>query len=143
MGLTNPIDAIQCFHRAFRRDMIEIDTLTLKAAHGGRNFTPLLNRFNLFGDILNLHAGGEEDAVFPAFEKITPTISKTYFMDHRELDTMVNGLKDTLAQPDALIPARASAVLNSHLRIHLNKEDAFLYPVLRERLSDDEQKSII
>ena len=143
MGLTNPIDAIQCFHRAFRRDMIEIDDYTLKAARNGREFTPILKRFNLFGDILDLHARGEEEAVFPAFDKITPTIAKTYFMDHRELDTMVSGLKDTFASPDALTSARATAVLNSHLRIHLNKEDAFLYPVLRERLSDDEQKSII
>ena len=139
MGLTNPIDAVQCFHRAFRRDMIEIDDYTLKAARNMRDFTPVLKRFNLFGDILDLHARGEEEAVFPAFDKITPTIAKTYFMDHRELDTMVSGLKDTFASPDALTLARATAVLNSHLRIHLNKEDAFLYPVLRERLSDDEQ----
>jgi hypothetical protein len=38
--------------------------------------------------------------------------------------------------------ARATAVLNSYLRIHLDKEDVHLYPILRERTTDDEQASI-
>ena len=144
MNLTNPLDIILCFHRAFRRDMNEIDDYVFKAARNlDKDFTPVLKRFGLFGEVLDIHARGEEEAVFPAFEKMTPTIAKTYLMDHRELDTMVNGLGSILDSPDALASARATAVLNSHLRIHLNKEDAFLYPVLRESLSDNEQASII
>ena len=38
---------------------------------------------------------------------------------------------------------RATAVLNAHLRIHLNEEDAHLYPILRERTAEDEQTSIV
>jgi hypothetical protein len=44
--------------------------------------------------------------------------------------------------PDPLITARATAVLASHLRIHLYKEDAHLYPILRERTTESEQASI-
>ena len=63
-------------------------------------------------------------------------------MDHRELDNMVHGLEAIRKTPDPLTTARATAVLNSHLRIHLDKEDVHLYPILRERTTDDEQISI-
>ena len=45
--------------------------------------------------------------------------------------------------PDPLAAARGTAVLNSHLRIHLDKEDIHLYPILRERISESEQVSIV
>jgi len=65
-------------------------------------------------------------------------------MDHRELDKMVDSLETmrTLKSPDPLLAARATAVLNSHLRIHLDKEDAHLYPILRERTTVSQQVSI-
>jgi len=55
---------------------------------------------------------------------------------------MVQGLEAIRKAPDPLTAARATAVLNSHLRIHLDKEDMYLYPLLRERTTDDEQASI-
>jgi len=55
---------------------------------------------------------------------------------------MVSGLEAISKEPDPLTTARATAVLNSHLRIHLDKEDAHLYPILRERTTDEEQASI-
>jgi len=45
--------------------------------------------------------------------------------------------------PDPLATARATAVLTLHLRIHLDKEDAHLYPILRERTTESEQASIV
>ena len=39
--------------------------------------------------------------------------------------------------------ARATAALWAHLRIHLAKEEAHLYPVLAERLSPAEQAHIV
>jgi hypothetical protein len=45
--------------------------------------------------------------------------------------------------PDHLATARATAVLNSHLRIHLDKEDAHLYAILREHATVGEQASIV
>ena len=63
-------------------------------------------------------------------------------MDHRELDNMVHGLGAIRKAPDPLTVARATAVLDSHLRIHLNKEDAYLYPILWERTTEIEQVTI-
>ena len=84
-------------------------------------------------EILDYHAKGEEAAVFPAVDNLAPLVAKTYIMDHRELDAMVSGLEAMRNAPDPLTMARATAVLASHLRIHLDKEDAYLYPILRER----------
>jgi hemerythrin-like domain-containing protein len=107
--LLRPIDAVRCFHNAFRRDMSQIDTLVLNIAREGGDMAPIFDRL---------------------------------IIDHRELDNMVLGLEAIREAPDPLATARATAVLNSHLRIHLNKEDVHLYPILRERTTDDEQVSI-
>ena len=141
--MTKPIDIIRCFHNAFRRDTHEIDDSALQAARNGEDITLVLNRLNITGEILEYHARGEEEAVFPAFDRIIPSSVKTYLLDHRELDTMVNGLEKMRAAPDALTVARATAVLNSHLRIHLYKEDAYLYPILKEQTTENEQASIV
>ena len=80
------------------------------------------------GEILDYHARGEEAAVFPAVDNVAPLVAKAYLMDHRELDIMVSGLEAMRKAPDPLTMARATAVLNSHLRIHVDKEDAHLIP---------------
>jgi hypothetical protein len=95
------------------------------------------------GEILDYHARGEEAAVFPAVDNMTPLVAEAYLMDHRELDTMVSGLEAMWKTPDPLTMARATAVLASHLRIHLDKEDAHLYRILRERTGESEQVSIV
>jgi len=141
--LSRPIDLIRCFHNAFRRDSSEIDALALNIARDSGNLVPLFTRLQTFGEVLDYHARGEEAAVFPAIDNLMPLFSRTYLMDHRELDTMVNGLDAISKTPDSLTTARATAILNSHLRIHLNKEDTFLYPTLREGLTDTEQVSIL
>jgi hemerythrin superfamily protein len=104
--------------------------------------SPYFDRLQIIGEVLDYHAKGEEAAVFPAVDNIAPFLAKAYILDHRELDNMVQGLEAIRKAPDPLTTARATAVLNSHLRIHLNKEDVHLYPILRERTTDDEQASI-
>jgi hypothetical protein len=94
-------------------------------------------------EVLDYHARGEEAAVFPAVDNVAPLVSRAYIMDHRELDAMVGGLEAMRKTPDPLTTARATAVLASHLRIHLDKEDAYLYPILRERTAESEQVSIV
>jgi len=55
---------------------------------------------------------------------------------------MVHGLEAIRKAPDPLTTAIPTAVLNSHLRIHLNKEDAYLYPILWKRITEIEQATI-
>jgi iron-sulfur cluster repair protein YtfE (RIC family) len=141
--VSGPIDIVRSIHNAFRRDVFQIDSLAFKLARDGGDFTPVFDRLRTVAEILDYHAQGEEAAVFPAVDKLTPFVARAYFLDHRELDTMVNGLETMRKTPNALIATRATAVLESHLRIHLNKEDVHLYPLLRERTTESEQASIV
>ena len=140
--MLRPIDVVRCFHNAFRRDMAQIDNSVLNIAREGGDMAPYFDRLQIMGEILDYHARGEEAAVFPAVDNIAPFLAKAYILDHRELDNMIHILEEIRKAPDPLTTARATAVLNSHLRIHLDKEDVHLYPILRERTTDDEQVSI-
>ena len=75
-------------------------------------------------------------------DKVAPQVATAYLMDHRELDRMVDGLETIRKNPDPMTAARATAVLDWFLRIHLNKEDAHLYMILRERTTEKEQADI-
>ncbi len=141
-NLFRPIDIIRSFHNAFRRDISQIDDIVFRIARDGGNLTSVLDRLHTMNEVLDYHARGEEAAVFPAVEKLAPEVATPYLMDHRELDQMVDGLETVRRNPESLTTARATAVLNSFLRIHLYKEDAHLYAILRERTTDDEQVAI-
>jgi iron-sulfur cluster repair protein YtfE (RIC family) len=142
--LSSPIDVIFCFHNAFRKDIAQIDSSVLNIARSGGNLSPVLDRLHSMDEILDYHARGEEAAVFPAVDNVAPLVARAYLMDHRELDKMVESLETMRLQktPDPLQTARATAVLNSHLRIHLDKEDAHLYPILREKTTLSQQVTI-
>jgi iron-sulfur cluster repair protein YtfE (RIC family) len=142
--LLSPINVVLCFHNAFRKDIAQIDAAILEIAHRGGNPSPVLNKLHAMDEILDYHARGEEAAVFPAVDNVAPLVARAYLMDHRELDKMVETLETMLLQksPDPLRASRATAVLNSHLRIHLDKEDAHLYPILREKTTLSQQVAI-
>jgi iron-sulfur cluster repair protein YtfE (RIC family) len=142
--LSSPIDIVLCFHNAFRKDIAQIDTSVLEITRSGGNLSPILNRLHSMNEILDYHARGEEAAVFPAVDNVAPLVARAYLMDHRELDKMVESLETMRLQksPDPLLTARATAVLNSHLRIHLGKEDAHLYQILREKTTLTQQVAI-
>jgi len=142
LSLSGPLDIVLCIHNAFRRDISQIDDSVFKIARIGGDLTPASDRLHTLGEILDYHARGEEAAVFPAVDKVAPLVSEAYFMDHRELDNMVSALEAMRKTPDTLTTARATAILGSHLRIHLNKEDAHLYRILRQRTTETEQASI-
>jgi iron-sulfur cluster repair protein YtfE (RIC family) len=122
--------------------MSQIDTIVNRTAREGGNFVSVMERLHMMNELLDYHARGEEAAVFPAMDKLVPQLATPYLMDHRELDIMVDVLEKLRQNPDPLTVARATAVLDSFLRIHLNKEDAHLYPILRERTTDEEQVAI-
>ena len=142
MSLSGPIDIVLAIHNAFRRDIFQIDESVLKIDRSGGDLFAVLERLHMMNEILDYHARGEEAAVFPAVDNVAPLVARAYLMDHRELDTMVSGIAAMRKMPDPLSTTRATAVLHSHLRIHLDKEDAHLYQILRERTTESEQVAI-
>jgi hypothetical protein len=137
--MTGPIDAILAIHNAFRRGMDLIDAAALDSARGKPGLEPTLERFRFFNEVLVWHAHGEELAIFPALDDVAPLVSEAYLRDHRGLDAAFDALNDAVAVHDALLTARATAVFKFHLDIHLDKEDAHVYRLIRERLSVPDQ----
>ena len=137
--MTGPIDAIVAIHNAFRADMGIIDAAALGAARGKAGLAPAVERFRFFNEILVWHAHGEELAIFPAVEAVAPSVAEAYERDHRGLDAAFDAMNAAVSAGDALETARASAAFKFHLDIHLDKEDAHVYRLIRERVSLPDQ----
>jgi hypothetical protein len=137
--MAGPIDAIMAIHNAFRHDMTRIDAAALESARGNKKLSPTIERFRFFNEILVWHAHGEEIAVFPAVEAVAPLVAEAYERDHRGLDAAFDALNAAVSANDILATARATAAFKFHLDIHLGKEDAHLYRIMRERVSIPDQ----
>jgi hemerythrin-like domain-containing protein len=138
-----PLDAIRAIHNAFRKDVTAIDAAAERAAAGGGNLDLVRDRHVFFNEILVFHAEGEEDAVFPALEKVAPLVAEAYERDHRGLDSLYGSLHEAVVASDPLATARAAAAFSFHLRFHLDKEEAHLYRIFDERMALPDQAAII
>jgi hypothetical protein len=137
--MTEPLDAVMAIHNAFRRDMKGIDSAALGAARGEPGLTPAIERFRFFNEVLVWHAHGEELAIFPALEAVVPSVAEAYERDHRGLDAAFDAMDAAVAAHDGLETARTAAAFKFHLDIHLAKEDAHLYRLVREHVSPPDQ----
>ena len=140
--MTEPLDAVKAIHNAFRNDMKHIDAAAHESARGNKALKLTAERLRLFNEVLVFHANGEEKAVFPALESVAPCVAEAYEMDHRGLDAAADALSAAVAADDPLVTARASSALKFHLDMHLDKEDAHLYRLFRERISMADQGKI-
>jgi len=137
--MTEPLDAVTAIHNAFRRDIEGIDAAALDSARGKPGLAPAVERFRFLNEVLVWHANGEEAGIFPAVETVAPAVAEAYERDHRGLDAAFDALSAAVSAHDALETARATAAFKFHLDIHLDKEDAHLYRLMRERVPAPEQ----
>ena len=137
--MTEPLDAIRAIHNAFRHDMDIIDAAALDHARGKSGLIPTIERFRFFNEVLVWHASGEELAIFPALEAVVPSVAEAYERDHRGLDAAFDRMSAAALAQDALETARASAAFKFHLQVHLGKEDAHLYRLVKERVTVPDQ----
>ena len=137
--MAGPLDAVTAIHNAFRRDIDRIDAAALGAARGKTGLAPSVGRFRFLNEVLVWHAQGEELAIFPALETVAPSVSEAYERDHRGLDVAFDALSAAVSAGDLLETARATAAFRFHLDIHLEKEDAHLYRLMRERVPAPDQ----
>jgi hypothetical protein len=132
--MAEPLDAIMAIHNAFRLDMSGIDAAALDSARGKPGLAQKIERFRFFNEVLVWHADGEELAIFPVLERVAPSVAEAYERDHRGLDAAFDVLSAAVSAHNALETARATAAFKFHLDLHLGKEDAHLYRIIRERV---------
>jgi hypothetical protein len=141
--MAEPLDSIKVIHNAFRLDMNLIDATALDSARGNKGLSPAIERFRFFNEMLVWHAHGEELAIFPMVETVAPSVAEAYERDHRGLDAAFDALNDAVSANDVLAAARASSAFKFHLDIHLEKEDAHLYRIVRESVSKPDQAKAV
>jgi hypothetical protein len=137
--MAEPLDAVTAIHNAFRRDMEGIDAAALDSARGKTGLSPAVERFRFLNEVLVWHAHGEELAIFPAIEAVAPSVAEAYERDHRGLDAAFDTLISAVSAHDTIETARATAAFKFHLDLHLGKEDAHLYRLMKERVSTPDQ----
>jgi hemerythrin-like domain-containing protein len=137
--MAEPLDAVTAFHNALRVDMRRLDATALKAARDKAELALTAESFQFLNEVLVWHHAGEELGIFPAIEKVAPSVAEAYLIDHHGLDTASNNLSVAVSANDRLETARASAAFKFHLNLHLDKEEAHLYRLMRERTPMPEQ----
>jgi hypothetical protein len=137
--MAEPLDAVVAIHNAFRNDIGIIDAAALDSARGKPGLAATVDRFRFLDEVLVWHANGEEQGVFPAIEGVAPLVAEAYERDHRGLDAAFDALSAAVSADDALQTARATAAFKFHLDNHLDKEDAHLYRIMRERVPVPDQ----
>src|SRR5262249_52510435 len=141
--MTNPIAGVLAIHNAFRRDMKLIDAAALDAARGKPGLAGTIERFRFLNEVLEWHAHGEDSLIGPLLESVAPSVYAAYEADHRGLDAAFAALRDAVSVHDPLETARATRAFKFHLDLHLDKEDAHMYPLLGERVSLSELANAI
>lgn len=141
--MAQPLDAVMAFHNAFRNDMKRIDRAADDIARGKTGLSPELDRYRFFNEMLVWHAHGEELGIFPEVERVAPLVAEAYQRDHRGLDEAYDAMNSAVQATDLLETARASAAFKFHLDIHLAKEDAHLYRIMREKTTPQEQAKAV
>jgi len=130
-------------HNAFRHDIELIDSAALESARGKPGLDATIERFRFLNEVLEWHAEGEDAVICPLLESVAPSVYETYERDHRALDVAFDALKRAVSEHDALETARATNAFKFHLQLHLDKEDAHMYRIIRERVSFPEQANAV
>jgi hypothetical protein len=141
--MIEPIDGIFVFHNACRRDMTRIDEAALGTVRGKPGLAAEVDRYRFYNEILVWHAHGEELAIFPALDAVVPLVAEAYLRDHHFLDVAYDRLNAAVLVQDPLETSRATAAFKYHLDVHLEKEEAHLYRLVKERIPVAERGKLV
>lgn len=91
------------------------------------------------------HAEAEEAVLYPALEKVLLThgyATATMVMDHRTVARLLDELAGLAGAADPAAYTRRAYQLEALVRTHFAKEEEFVLPILRERLSAGELNAV-
>ncbi|KAJ8553861.1 hypothetical protein K7X08_024539 [Anisodus acutangulus] len=157
-----PIDFVHFFHKALRKDIQYVVSLSVKLAEDVGILAEFHRRFHLLHFLLRLHSNSEDKVAFPALEsRITlQNISHSYTLDHNLEVEHFNKISVILSklislQGDEVVDDKVSykrLCLNLHnacksmqrtLTDHINHEEIELLPLFRKHFSVEEQEKIV
>ncbi|KAI3726913.1 hypothetical protein L1987_66720 [Smallanthus sonchifolius] len=159
---SKPVDHIFFFHKALKKDMERLISLSANLAENGALFTEFYQRFHLLRVLHKIHSDAEDEIAFPALEakEIIQNISHSFSLDHKMDIEFFNRISYILGQISELYVDTLSGrmvmyrqlcvklhgmckCMNKMLSDHANSEELELWPLFREHLSLKEQEKII
>ncbi|KAL4584008.1 hypothetical protein LXL04_008597 [Taraxacum kok-saghyz] len=157
---SKPVDHIFFFHKALKKDMQHLTSLSADLAENDDLFSNFYKRFHLLRVLHKVHSDAEDEIAFPSLEakEIIQNISRSYSIDHKldiEYFNRISYVLDQISKfrfenSDDVIYRQLCVKLhdmckcmNKMLSDHVDHEEIELWPLFREHLSVKEQEKIV
>nr|XP_043616928.1 zinc finger protein BRUTUS-like At1g74770 isoform X2 [Erigeron canadensis] len=159
---SKPVDLIFFFHKALKKDMENLASISVNLVDNNDLFPEFYRRFHLVRVLHKIHSDAEDEIAFPALEakEITQNISHSYSIDHKMDVEYFNRISYVLDQISEMYVSVLSGrmvmyrqlcvklhdmceCMNRMLSDHVDHEEIELWPLFREHLSVKEQEKVI
>ncbi|GKA70707.1 zinc finger protein BRUTUS-like protein isoform X1, partial [Tanacetum coccineum] len=159
---SRPVDHIIFFHKALKKDMEQVVSISANLAVNGDLFEHFYRRFHHIRVLHKIHSDAEDEFAFPALEakEIIQNSSHSYSIDHKMDAEYFNRISYVLDQISELYYSGSSQGMlmyrqlcaklhsmckgmNKMLSDHMAHEEIDLWPLFTEHLSLKEQEKII
>ncbi|KAI7738980.1 hypothetical protein M8C21_010447 [Ambrosia artemisiifolia] len=157
-----PVDHIFFFHKALKKDIEYLVSLSANLARNYALFTEFYQRFHLLRVLHKTHSDAEDEIAFPALEakEILQNSSHSFSIDHKMDIEYFDRISYVLGQISELYVETLNGrmemyrqlcvklhgmckCLNIMLSDHVRNEEVELWPLFREHLSLKEQEKVI
>lgn len=90
---------------------------------------------------LTKHSLEEEKVIYPAIRRFDEESAQRLFADHADIKTLLGELQFDIPKHDPIWIERAR-MLQTELEEHIREEEDTIFPILRERVTEDEHSAL-
>ena len=149
MDIKGPIRVMHYPHKAIRTELVSLVDLSEKLDVNS-NFNELEERVKSLHEIVEFHAKGEEDFIYPACDELRNDISKAYRWDHnvdkkyfQDINECNTKIKDSKSQSDFDNLKSNLFGLKVILTAHAQKEDDLIIPMIDAEVPPQKQGEML
>ncbi len=144
-----PMNGFRYIHKAIRHELDALETLARSVDGDAQRVSTFTQRVDFLREVVELHAAGEDEVMYPALDSRVPQVTRAYALDHQYERKIFAEIGTTLAQlaraagasrdeSSRQLSQRVTA-LNATLSLHIWKEEEQLLPLLDAHFSVEEQ----
>lgn len=148
--MSAPMNGFRYIHKAICRELDALEAMAVNAIGNDQRVSTLAQRLDFLSRVVELHAAGEDEVMYPSLDSRVPQVTRAYALDHQFEKNLFAQIETTLsqwssgpagAQRDELHRQliRRVTALNAILSLHIWKEEEQLLPLLDEHFSVEEQ----
>jgi hemerythrin-like domain-containing protein len=142
----SPLHCIRTTHIALRRAVQDLEAEVTASIEPQPE--RIVEEVAFLQTLYGYHSGGEEQALFPVLERLSPDTGEAFLYDHVEENALLRELHDAVESfrerggPLSAAFKRSVIALVEHLFLHSLKEDRIILPLLSAKASVAEQERI-